>query len=700
MNVFKSITSFFKELSNYVTFDYIVYGSVGLLVLVMVISLIRTNYTYEVKLLRNVSKLNKYFAKNPYVNDENIVELNTRMKNVPKALRYCWQEYMLNRDKVPSEYMNTTVCVDQPCKASAYGNVATTVGIFTIVISVLAFLLGMARMAVDEAVRFNTFLFEVLLLPLLVLALGYLFVTFLRARHTSINADLYYTFHEFERNINKACTTMPAFIDYEVLFTKKEIKEGIPVLQDYLEKRAIEEKREREEAELNASQFEYYDFDDLGVDNSLLLERAMKECEKYINVKRDLASKVQSKETEMFNYQKNFDEVTKDFERKAQASRESIAQLTDQINQTTVKIEANYMKKRLNEEQTKLQQLEKDYELASTRFQKQQDEMNAEVQTLNDEIAKRKATTEEAMKAECKNYANKIYGQISKTVQDQSKPYIDQINEDKNNLEETISELKSNVTSTTDELNKVTNELATRTEEYNVKVAEIKALKDLKAYLTSPEFKKSFLSKKEVKEFEGREIEISDDVVKQIADLEERVKLAEENKSLYEDKINLLQQSLNNANREIADTKRVNEELIEKTKQAELAKQKAEEDAKKAIETSKNVAPSAPATPTEPAKPAQETPKAETAKSTTVEKPVLQSIKKPNNDMNSKIEKIKLEIPKKQAPVSASTVRAPRRKASLDSLLNAVNKMQKDESAIKTETKLVGPKLRKKTDNQ
>ncbi len=206
---------------------------------------------------------------------------------------------MLNRDKVPSEYMNPTVCIDQPCKASAYGNVASAVKVFTIVISVLAFLLGMARMAVDEAVRFNNFLFEVLLLPLLVLTLGYLFVIFLRARHTSINADLYYSFHEFDRNINKACTTMPAFIDYEVLFTKKEIKEGIPVLQDYLEKRAIEEKREKEEAELNASQFEYYDFDELGVDNSLLLERAMKECEKFINVKRDLASKVQSKETEI-----------------------------------------------------------------------------------------------------------------------------------------------------------------------------------------------------------------------------------------------------------------------------------------------------------------------------------------------------------------------------------------------------------------
>ena len=284
MNIFNSLTAFLKELSNYVTFDYLVYGSLGLTLLVLVGSLLRTNFTYEVKLLRNINKLNRYFAKNPYVNDENIVELNERMKNVPKTLRYCWQEYMLNRDKAPSEYMNTTTCVDQPSKSSAYSNTATTVGTFSIIIAVLTLLLGLARMANDTEIRLNPFFFEVFLLPLMVLTLGYLFVAFLRARHTSIIADLYFSFHEFERNMNKASTTMPAFIDYEVLFTKKEIKEGIPVLQDYLEKRAIEEKREREEAELNASKFEYYDFDELGVDNALLLERAMKECEKYINV--------------------------------------------------------------------------------------------------------------------------------------------------------------------------------------------------------------------------------------------------------------------------------------------------------------------------------------------------------------------------------------------------------------------------------
>lgn len=667
MNIFDSLITFLKELSNFVTFDYLVYGSAGLLVLVMLFGIMRSSFTYELKLLKNITKLNKYFAKNPYINDENIVELNTRMKNVPRTLRYCWQEYMLNRDKTPSEYMNTTSCIDQPCKTSAYANTATTCGILSIIIAVLTFLMAMAKMAVDEAVRFNVFLFEVLILPLLVLGLGWLFVTFMRARYTSIISDLYYNFHEFERNINKACTTMPQYIDYEVLFTKKEIKDGIPVLQDYLEKRAIEEKREREEAELNASKFEYYDFDELGVDNALLLERAMKECEKYINVKRDLSAKVQSKETEMFNYQKNFDEVTKDFERKAQAARETITQLTDQINQTTVKIEANYMKKRLNEEQTKLQQLEKDYELATSRFQKQQDEMKAEVTSFTDEIARRKATAEDNMKAECKNYANKIYGQISKTVQEQSKPYIDQINEDKANLESTINELKSNLSSTTDELNKTSADLNAKTEEFNIKVAELKAMKELKEYLTSSEFKQSFLSKKELREYQGRQLEISEDVVKQIGNLEDRVKLAEENAKLYQEKATMLEKNLEAATKEAEQTKKLNSELFEKAKVAKVNEQKAIElttvnpaDISAALDNSLKEA------------------EASVQKAKVEEKPApaVQPASAPAAQAAPK--KKSFELPKKQSPVSSSTVRAPRKKASLDSLLDAVNKMHKD----------------------
>ncbi len=648
-NVFNSLSEFFQELGNYVTFDYLVLGGLGLLLLTILVSLVRTSFTYEVKLLRNINKLNKYFAKNPYVNDENIVELNNRMKNVPRTLRYCWQEYMLNRDKAPSEYMNTTSCVDQPSKTSAYSNTATTCGTFTIVISILTLILGFAGKVANDQIRFNVLFFEVFLVPILVLVLGMLFVAFLRARHTSIISDLYYTFHEFERNMNKACTTMPAFIDYEVLFTKKEIKEGIPVLQDYLEKREIQEKREREEQELNASKFEYYDFDELGVENALLLERAMKESEKYLNVKRDLATKVNSKETEMYNYQKNFDEVTKDFERKAQAARESLAQLTDQINATTVKIEQNYMRKRHTEEQTKLQQLEKDYELATSRFQKQQEEMQAEIDAYKAEMERRRLIIEEAMKAECKNYANKIYGQISKTVQEQSKPYFDQMNEEKTNLEKTIEDLMLNINEKTGELTKVSSELDTTQQQLDMSKAELAATKELKQYLTSPEFKQSFVSKKQNKQLaDGRVVEVGEDVAKQIADLQDMVRLSDQNAILYQDKITLLEKNLQSMTRELEQHRRIESELFEKAKAAQE---------KKKVEI-----------------------KIPTMKEVQASLDAQAKVQK----QREQAERLASVKPERIQPVSSSTVRAPRKRATLNSLLDQVNKIQGDKLSDKT----------------
>ena len=142
---------------------------------------------------------------------------------------------------------------------------------------------------------------------------------------------------------------------------------------------SLKEILKAEEAELNANHFENFNFEPVGVESALLLDRAMSEGERYFNFKRGLTERINSKETEMFNYQKKFDEVTKEYERKSQAVRENMASINEQLNATSVKIEANYLKKRYNEEQQKQQQLEKDYEYAQINFTKQQQEMEQSI---------------------------------------------------------------------------------------------------------------------------------------------------------------------------------------------------------------------------------------------------------------------------------------------------------------------------------
>lgn len=532
--IFDAFVTFLKQVGNFVTFDYLLIGSLALLLVLVLLCYLRTRRTYEVKLLKTVKNLNKYFIKNPTVTDENLVDFNNRMKMVPKTLRSCWQAYMLDREKSPSAYMNVDACVDQPSKTSGYKNTATTCGIFTIVIACLTVLIALARFDEDGAIRFNPFFFRAFLLPVCILILGFLFVAYLRARHTSIISDLYFEYHEFERGIDKFCSTMPPFIDYEVLFSKKEIKDGIPVLQEYLEKRKIQEQKEKEEAELNAIHYEEFDFDELGVDNSLLLERAMKESEKFFSVKSDLSEKARNKEAEMLNYQKNFDEVTKDYERKAQVLRESIKQLADQINATTIKIEANYMKKRQNEEQQKLQQLEKDYELASGRFNKQQSELQAEVDELNAEIAARKASTEEAMKAEGKTYANKVYNAVSKSVTEQSKPILEKAEEDKAALEDSIQKLNENIETKTVEFEELNSSYEKVEQDYKEKLAELAAIQNLKDYLVSDEFKSAIFNGNVPANNNDASIVSEEKDNEQLRRKEEEIKFANEKIKKYE----------------------------------------------------------------------------------------------------------------------------------------------------------------------
>jgi len=471
--------------------------SVVLLIALITISVLRAALSYENKLLKGVKKMNSFFATNPYVNADNLVELNTKMKAMPKTLRFCWQEYMLNRDKMPSEYINRESCLDKADKSSGYGNAIQTCKTFSMMLAAFACLLAVVYYTGNTASEMD-FLEYIIVLPMLILGIGFLVVAIMQFRYSAVTANLYTEFNDFVRYLNKACSTMPPFVDYEVLFTPKEIKEEIPVLQDYLEKKAFEEQREAEEKAQNQDIFDKFDFNELGVENAILLDRAMLECEKYFNSKRILTERLNAKEQEQYNFAKNFDEVTKDFERKAQAHRESMAQLNEQLNNTTIKIEANSIKKRYNDTQQKLQQLEKDYDLAQTRFKKQQDEFDVEIKALTDEINSKKGAIEEAMKMEGKSYANKVYGIINSMIAAQNEPFFRQVEEEKQNLQAQVNNLSQTLATQASEIETRNVQIAELEKDLRLRLAQIEAIGNVKDYFASREFRDRVRDSKKV----------------------------------------------------------------------------------------------------------------------------------------------------------------------------------------------------------
>ena len=60
---------------------------IGLMLIAIVVVARMIRGSYENRLLKSINRLNKYFLAKPYITDENLIEFNNKMKNVPSILR-------------------------------------------------------------------------------------------------------------------------------------------------------------------------------------------------------------------------------------------------------------------------------------------------------------------------------------------------------------------------------------------------------------------------------------------------------------------------------------------------------------------------------------------------------------------------------------------------------------------------------------
>lgn len=408
--VMDSIRSFFQQISAvFAELWFWPVVMIGLMLLAVIVMSFLVKYSYENRILKSVNKLNKYFLSKPFITEENLVEFNLKMKKVPKVLRTNWQIFMLNREDPPTKYINVNTCIDKPLRTSSIEKNMSNYTVFTILLIFLSFITGLQYANVLAQYTVTDALFTACLVPMLLVVIYTVFILAVRASKNDIYACLYENFPLYERNLTKAVTTLPSYVDYEILFTKQEIKEGIPILQQYLEKRALVEQQELEKARENSVATEEYDFSDLGIDGSLILERSMKESEIFIKIRRRLEEEINSIETEKENYRKNYEETVKDMQRKLQASRENLESLKTQQEQSTNRIESNYIRKQQADEIKKQQQLEKDVEEATAKFNDEQISLQQEIDKRQKEIEEKREFVQQAMVLEFKHYANTLY---------------------------------------------------------------------------------------------------------------------------------------------------------------------------------------------------------------------------------------------------------------------------------------------------
>lgn len=430
--IVETITNFFTNLANngYLTPAYIFYVGIGLELVMVIFFLIKSSFSYELRLDRTLDKLNRWLYYNQYIDEKNLIDFNRRIKKAPKLLKYHWQQFMLYREHEPSYYMSNYNCIDKPLHTSSFTSNIKNLMSICWALCILTFLFNL--ITYSSVTSTAVVLANSLLTPVAIIVLNTFFSMLLRSWQNSNLAGLYQNFHLFNRYVDKACSTLPDYIDFEILFTKDEIRRGIPVLNEFLEKRARQEQKELEDAKLNAVEHEEYDFDELGLDGSQILDRAMKETEIYLNQRQRVMAEIQQLESEIESLKRNFENNQKEYQRKMQASKENVDRLRKQQEESTNRIESNYIRKQQSDEIKKQEQLEKDYEGVSLRFNQESSSLTAEIETRKAELEESRLHVEDAMKAEYKTFSTKIFNAINDDLEEKSREEKQKITDEKN----------------------------------------------------------------------------------------------------------------------------------------------------------------------------------------------------------------------------------------------------------------------------
>ena len=468
LDAFSSVVDFIVQVGSYLGLSWIAVAGLSIMLVAFIISFLCTQFSIELRTTRAIEKLNLYLESNPFINDENLVEFNKLMKKIPSPMRVQWQQFMVNRDKKPSEFFSEENCIEKPFKVSSYKNHVGAVRTCLICVSILAFVLSCGALINVGATNLATVLVESLLLSLALYFVGELYILFLKVRRNSSISDLYYNFANFQKYIDRAVTTLPDYVDYEILFTRKEIVSGIPVLQEYLQQRALYEQEQIKKAKESQVEHEHYDFSALGVNGSLIMERAMRECEYYLGNRKRILAEISELEGSRDMLEKSYDEKNKTNQRKLRDIKESLDRLKDKLDSTTNIIVGNDLRKQRENEIQKQRQLEREVDEDNNKFDADKKKIAEEIAGKKAEIEEFRKTAENALNSEFKAYSDKIYTELKDVAEGQVKEELDGVKAENQKLQSDIEERDRCIV----EKNAVYDEKLALLDDYSKKLAE------------------------------------------------------------------------------------------------------------------------------------------------------------------------------------------------------------------------------------
>ncbi len=419
-----ALNSFLGQVTNALGFGGIFAIFIAIEALFVALFSLKSVYSYEARLRRSIEKLNNWLFKNKRIDQSNLKEFNELIKKAPKRVTYYWQQYVLFREGDPSDFLSRENLIEKPLRTSSWSNNIRNLNYVTMVWALISLLFSLAYQGTIGGVTLSGMAFGIsLVIPALVILIGVISSIIMKAVKTFNLDDIYHTYHIFARFLNNACLDLPPYIDFDMLFSQKEIEKGNPQLREYYEKRARQAKEEFENAKKSDVQYVEYNFEKAGVDGSLVLDRAMKETEAFINKKTSTLAKIAHVEAQKEALKRNYENVQKDLQRKIQASKENIAKLISQQEATTNRLEVGFLRKQQEQEITKQEALQQEYDQEETRYAISSEELEKEIANHRKALEQSQADVQDAMVAEYQTFYEKVmksaYAQAERKVRDE-----------------------------------------------------------------------------------------------------------------------------------------------------------------------------------------------------------------------------------------------------------------------------------------
>lgn len=465
-----TLRTFFSQLTEALGFGGYLGLVLGVEAFFILLFVVKSAFSYEARLKRCIDKCNKWLFRYKKIDENNIKDFNKIIKKGPKRLVYYWQQFILYRDGGPSAYLSEENVIEKPLKTSSWVSNIKNLGMLTIVWSVIAFIFGASSQSA-RGFDIDTIVIA-LVLPCLSALLGVIAIIILKGRRVMNLDDIYHIYHLFSRFLTNATIDLTPYLDFNLLFTQKEIENGNPQLREYYEARARKIKEEFEEAQKNDAPLQTYEFENVGVDGSLLLNRAMRESELYINKKNATLSKIAQIESQKEALRRNFEDVQMSLQRQIQASKENIQKLIEQQAATTNRIEAGLLKNQQQKEVNKNAQLQKDYEKEEERYLRSKAELDGELDKLKEELDKGASDVQKAMSNEYQTFFEKVMKSAYQVAEAKVKEEKQTLASERDKNEEELVSVQTQIKRLKDENDTLRERLARFDENYKQETVE------------------------------------------------------------------------------------------------------------------------------------------------------------------------------------------------------------------------------------